>query len=279
MFSPQDSVMCILNAGPENRTNMAAHFKMAQHVSDEITKAFQKPNELEFEKCYYPYLLFSKKRYAGMLYSSSPERPDYMDVKGLQLVRRDSAPIARKVSTEILETIMREKSLPPAVEVAKLHLLNLLHNRVPLQDYVVSKSLRAEYKAPDSQPHLQVAKKIHQRRGYPVPSGERVPFVFIEDDSKVDGLQAQRAEDPSYCAENKLQLDRLHYLDSQLSGPMETLLDILAPGTFASVLHSEEICPLVDALRARKNAAIKIVKRHRTNAVNKQREITSFFGR
>ena len=276
VYGDTDSVMCIFNTGPGNRTNMAAHFEVAQRVADQITQTFQKPNQLEFEKTYFPYLLYSKKRYAGMLYSSSTERPDYMDVKGLQLVRRDSAPIARKVSAEILETIMRDKSLPPTVAVAKRHLLNVLRNQAPLEDYVVSQALKGNYKAPDSMPHVQVAKKILQRRGYPVPSGERVPFVFIEDDSKVDGLKAQRAEDPVYCAEHNLPLDRLHYLDSQLSGPMETLLDILAPGTFASLLASEEIQPLVAELRARKDAALKILKRQRTNTVNKQREITLF---
>ena len=44
-----DSVMCIFNCGPENRTNMHEHFKVAQEVADTITNTFRKPNELEFE--------------------------------------------------------------------------------------------------------------------------------------------------------------------------------------------------------------------------------------
>lgn len=271
-----DSVMCIFNCGPENRTNVHAHFEVAQRVAKQITETFTRPNELEFEKCYFPYLLFSKKRYAGMLYTA-PDAPDAMDVKGLQLVRRDNAPIVKTVSSDILESIMRDKSRDLAVDVAKRHVLMLLANRHALESYITSKALRSEYKNPSSQPHLQVALKIHQRRGYPVPSGERVPYVFVESEDAPDGLQAQRAEDPCWVAEHGLVIDRLHYLDSQLAGPIETLLDVLQPGAFAELMASPDVKPLVDELRGVRADAIAKARRVRTNTANKQREITSYF--
>jgi DNA polymerase delta subunit 1 len=40
------------------------------------------PIKLEFEKVYFPYLLISKKRYAG-LYWTNPEKFDKMDAKGI----------------------------------------------------------------------------------------------------------------------------------------------------------------------------------------------------
>ena len=271
-----DSVLCIFDVGSAGRTNVAAHFEVAQRTADVITKSFKHPNELEFEKCYYPYLLFSKKRYAGMLFST-PEAPDYMDCKGIQLVRRDNCPLVRTVSSAVLHTIMDTKTVEAAVRVAKDHILRVLRNEEALASYVVSKALKSEYKNPDSQPHLQVAKKIGARRGYPVPSGERVPFVFVESAENPDGLQAQRAEDPAHAEETGLVIDRLHYLDSQLAGPIETLLDVLCPGTFAALMAAPDIKPLVDALRLTRAGAVKVAKRLRTNASNHQREITSFF--
>lgn len=60
-----DSVMVKFNVGEDRRYDMHAHFEVATHVAAEISKTFKPPNELEMEKTYFPYLLFSKKRYAG----------------------------------------------------------------------------------------------------------------------------------------------------------------------------------------------------------------------
>lgn len=49
-----------------------------------VTAKFVKPIKLEFEKVYFPYLLISKKRYAG-LYWTKPEKWDKMDTKGIEV--------------------------------------------------------------------------------------------------------------------------------------------------------------------------------------------------
>lgn len=63
-----DSVMVKFNVGQDRRYDMHAHFEVATRVAAEISKTFKPPNELEMEKTYFPYLLFSKKRYAGKFF-------------------------------------------------------------------------------------------------------------------------------------------------------------------------------------------------------------------
>ncbi|KAI3508695.1 hypothetical protein L1887_23707 [Cichorium endivia] len=55
--------------------------KLGREAADYISGTFiKKPMKLEFEKVYFPYLLISKKRYAG-LYWTNPNKFDKMDTK------------------------------------------------------------------------------------------------------------------------------------------------------------------------------------------------------
>jgi DNA polymerase elongation subunit (family B) len=54
-----------------------------------VTQKFVKPIKLEFEKVYYPYLLISKKRYAG-LYWTRPDKYDKMDSKGIEVIKSNA---------------------------------------------------------------------------------------------------------------------------------------------------------------------------------------------
>ena len=57
---------------------------IGSEAADFVTSKFIKPIKLEFEKVYFPYLLISKKRYAG-LYWTRPEKYDKMDTKGIEV--------------------------------------------------------------------------------------------------------------------------------------------------------------------------------------------------
>ncbi len=65
-----DFILCTIVVGSE--------------AADFVTSKFIKPIKLEFEKVYFPYLLISKKRYAG-LYWTRPEKYDKMDTKGIEV--------------------------------------------------------------------------------------------------------------------------------------------------------------------------------------------------
>lgn len=207
---------------------------------------------------------------------TKPEAPDYIDIKGIQLVRRDSCPLVKEVSTAVLDAIMYRKDTQAALEAARQHVAAVLSGSCPLDKFVVSKALRGGYKN-DKQPHLYVAKKLAARRGYPVPSGTRVPYVFVEDLDNPDCLQAERAEDPGHAAEHGLPLDLLYYVEHQLQSPVCALLEVLVDDPEAEVFGSQAVKPLLDALRGRRADALRVCKRLRKNAANRQMEITTFF--
>jgi hypothetical protein len=72
IYGDTDSVMVIFELGEARRHDMQAHFDVATRVAADISKTFRPPNELEFEKTYFPYMLFSKKRYAGEYFFCGP---------------------------------------------------------------------------------------------------------------------------------------------------------------------------------------------------------------
>ena len=57
---------------------------LGSEAAEFVTAKFVKPIKLEFEKVYFPYLLISKKRYAG-LYWTRTEKYDKMDTKGIEV--------------------------------------------------------------------------------------------------------------------------------------------------------------------------------------------------
>jgi DNA polymerase delta subunit 1 len=259
----------------DKRHCLHTHFEVAQRVAAEISKTFPGCVELEFEKVYFPYCLYSKKRYAGLMYTR-PDKHDYIDVKGLQLVRRDNAPIVKIVSQGILDAIMYEKSTEKALDAARACVFGVISGQHPLENFIVSKSLRGSYVNPNAQPHVQVARKIKERTGESLGSGERVPYVFVVDDN-IDGLISSRAEDPKYVVDHDVPLDYLYYLENQLMSPMKALLEVLVKDPVATILETPEIAEIVDGMRQSRKVLVKDVKRVKTNVKNNQHEITNFF--
>lgn len=225
VYGDTDSVMVKFNLdGAKGADAIKKSFELGIEAADRISDTFKKPIELEFEKVYHPYLLFSKKRYAGLMYTK-PEAPDYIDAKGIQLVRRDNTPFVKGVSQTVLDMIMYKQDIFGAMEHVKEKAKVLLSGSVPISELVVSKSMKDNYKN-RNQPHLVVSEKIKQREpGSEPKSGDRVPYVFIETGNSKH-KQFEKAEDPGYAKEHNLKLDVEYYLHHGLASPVESLFEL-----------------------------------------------------
>jgi DNA polymerase delta subunit 1 len=131
-------------------------FKVAPECSDRISETFKKPIELEFEKVMYPFILFSKKRYASLFWTN-PKSFDYIDYKGIQVVRRDNCEFVRENSKKIFEYILKndkvlnyefdtvEEVIETSKEYAREKIRKLVNSEVPMKQLMLSKSLRSGY--------------------------------------------------------------------------------------------------------------------------------------
>lgn len=242
IYGDTDSVMVIFKTKTEDI--LRESFALGIEAAEKISKTFKFPIELEFEKCYWPYLLFSKKRYAGLMYTK-PEAPDYIDAKGIQLVRRDNPDFVKMVSKKVLNMIMYDRQITEAMAYAMECAEQLLNNQVPIESLILSKSMKSakSYKAciaahtengvryPEDHskinlPHFTVMKKMEARSPGSGPKpGDRVPYVFVRTSNPKD-LQCAKAEDPQYVKDNNLPLDTLYYLQRSLMSPICSLFEL-----------------------------------------------------
>uniref|UniRef100_A0A1D1ZQR0 DNA polymerase n=1 Tax=Auxenochlorella protothecoides TaxID=3075 RepID=A0A1D1ZQR0_AUXPR len=219
IYGDTDSVM--VNFGvPDTATAMA----LGQEAADLVSKTFVQPIKLEFEKVYNPYLLISKKRYAGLLWTRA-EAWDKIDTKGIETVRRDNCLLVRNVITTCLDMILVQRSPERAAEYVKGVIADLLMNKLDLSLLVVSKGLTqdaADYETKAA--HVELAKKMKKRDPATAPAmGDRVPYVIIK---AARGAKAyEKAEDPLYVLRNNLPIDSQHYLDHYLAQPLMRLFE------------------------------------------------------
>ncbi len=73
------------------------------------------PHKFEYEKTFYPYIIFGKKYYLGMKYETANDSGKIMS-RGIVLNRRDNAKIVKYVYKTILMRLMEDKDVQGALE-------------------------------------------------------------------------------------------------------------------------------------------------------------------
>jgi DNA polymerase delta subunit 1 len=127
---------------PQSKEHMEKIFTISEKAADKLSDLFKKPIEMEFEKVMYPFIIFSKKRYACVIYTNL-NNYDYIDYKGIQVVRRDNCPFVKEKSIEIFKLLLLDKNIDKAIELARKYINDLLQGNVPIKDLIISKSLKA----------------------------------------------------------------------------------------------------------------------------------------
>lgn len=156
VYGDTDSIYVKFKSELKGQAHMDYVFKIAPECADRISATFKKPIELEFEKVMYPFILYSKKRYASLFWTN-PLKYDYIDYKGIQVVRRDNCPFVRNNSKKIFEYIfLNEKVLnytfdsvdeliETSKEFARDKIKMLINAEVPMTELLLSKSVRTGY--------------------------------------------------------------------------------------------------------------------------------------
>ncbi len=196
--------------------------QVAKELSTKFKPFLKPPHDAEYEKTFYPFILFSKKRYCANKYENDDEHCK-MTSMGIVLKRRDNANIVKKIYGGILDIILNEQDIKKSLKFLKESLNDLIDGKYPLEDLIITKSLRSDYKDPDKIAHKVLAERMGERDPGNKPQvNDRIPFVYIQVDEKKGKkmLQGERIEHPDYIRDKKLKPDYEFYITNQIMKPV-----------------------------------------------------------
>ena len=224
VFANIPASMCDTNCSQEEL--IAKVDKIGDEMGKFCTQAFLPPNDLEYEKFYYPILLKGKKRYAG--HKFEPGLAPKLDVKGFECVRRDFAPIVSKTQKKILVKLCKENNVQGAIDLARETVVRLLENDVPIEDLTMSKQLTRkpeDYKNPA--PHTELAKRLQREQPAHIApkTGDRIPYL-IRPGYKGEKT-CMRAVTPEDVREGRESADTRWYLSNQLQKPLQRIFEMI----------------------------------------------------
>jgi len=239
-----DSVMVEFDVGDRKGIEAVEYsWEIGERAAEECSALFKKPNNLELEKVYWPYFLYSKKRYAAKLWTQGKDgkmNMDYIDVKGLQLVRRDNTAHVREVCKELLDVVLESNDTEAPRALALQRAIELIEGDVPIEKLTLSQGLSDSYKvkgqsvsinspniADINQAHVQVVRKMRERQpGSEPQSGDRVPYVLVKTgDPKAKAFE--KSEDPKYAKEHDIPIDYEYYFMNKFINPVCDLIEPL----------------------------------------------------
>jgi DNA polymerase alpha subunit A len=239
IYGDTDSVM--INANVDNVAD-------ALRVGNEFKKAVNeqyKLLEIDIDNVFRRILLQAKKKYAAInLIEKDGKYIEKMEVKGLDMKRREYCALSKEISKHLLDEILSGDETE--VSVARIHEYlreiagKMREQSIPVPKYIIYTQLGkapAEYPNADSMPQVQVALR-DIARGKTVRKGDVIPYI-ITGDSGSSEPPAKRAYAPhDLKADPTLTPDVEWYIGKQIFPPVERLCANIA-GTSTTQLAEQ----------------------------------------
>jgi DNA polymerase elongation subunit (family B) len=208
------------NGALKGKEALKRSIETASEASKGIKGLLKSPHDLEYEKTFYPMILFSKKRYCANKYEFDTEKFKQNSM-GIALKRRDNANIVKYIYGGVIDIILNKHDLKESIIFLKKSLKDLIDGKFPLEELVITKTLKAHYKDPDKIAHKMLAERIKERSPGNAPQvNDRIPFVYIQVEGNDKVLQGERIEHPDFIRERKLKPDYAFYLTNQVMNPL-----------------------------------------------------------
>jgi len=195
---------------------------------------------LEEDYVFKAMLLLKKKKYAALKVVPGPNntKTTKLEMKGLDIVRRDWCPLVKELGTECLKELLEcgediEDRVNTIHDELRKVRADMVANQINIEKYVITKQLTKsvdEYPDAKHQAHVMVAKRrLEAGKQDGVKAGETVPYIIaLESDMSLEDIAngkagssggkglAERAFHPEEVIERGLKVDLHYYLSQQV---------------------------------------------------------------
>lgn len=242
----------------KNKVAMKMCISMGIWASIMISTMLPSPMAQAYEKVLWPFIIQGKKRYVGNLYEKNIH--DFKQKSmGIELKRRDNAPIVKTCCSGIIDQILNYQSSEGACDFIRKTLHKIITGKYKMDKFIITKTLKGNaltsiipidekgkkgkserqledekdpeersYKNRNNLVHVVLADRMADRDpGNKPMSNDRIPYMYIEVEGDPE-LQGERVEAPEYIIEHKLKVDYLFYITNQIMKPCLKFLDLIA---------------------------------------------------
>lgn len=185
--------------------------QQAQKFLKYLNSTLPESMELEYEGFYRRGFFVSKKRYAVI-------EDGEIIAKGLELVRRDWAPIVKNTQKSVLMAILKEGNSDKAINEVKKVLKKIKNGEVDKKEMIIHTQITKpldQYKQVG--PHVVAARKIEEH-GIKVTRGTIIQYIIV----KGKGSISQRAVPYEYS--EGYEYDKDYYIHNQMIPAIERIM-------------------------------------------------------
>ncbi|KAI9820246.1 MAG: DNA-directed DNA polymerase alpha catalytic subunit pol1 [Pycnora praestabilis] len=226
IYGDTDSVMINTNAD-----NVEDAFRVGKEFRRAVNNRY-KLLEIDIDNVFRRLLLHAKKKYAAInMVDVDGKYVDKLEVKGLDMKRREFCALSKDASSILLNEILSGED--PEVVVERIHeylrelSAKMRADSVPVQKYIIYTRLGKnpqDYPSSDSMPSVQVALR-ELAKGKNPKAGDVMSYIVTGDSGKSSESAAKRAYTPQDIskADSGLKPDVEWYLYKQIFPPVERL--------------------------------------------------------
>lgn len=242
-------------------------FAIGHHIAESVTAMNPDPVQLKFEKVYLPSVLVAKKRYVGYRFDALEQLRPTLDVKGLEIVRRDGHLALQRMQEACVRILFETRDLSRVKRYCQRQWHKIMSGDVSPLNLVIAQEVRLGTYAGSTQ--LPPGAMVAARRALRDPSsaphmGERVPYLVAQ------GEPGTRLSDAAVGPEEllanpELVLNSDYYIRRTILPALARIFNLLGVDVFAwfnEMPRGVRLAPQLAAVRGKNALRSATLRRH-----------------